>query len=209
VLRYGTVAEVARVRKSTIEIIRKQYKDALSRLQPKVYTIEQIASLKTQLTDAENKLNQQRKELIDSKAQLGMTEQLYWKQQKMMNDDQTDHENYKELYLAAKQKNEELMKIIDQQRIAPLNYEEMYKTAVWDERKIRKQLTQEIEKYKAKYEQAKEALAAKKKPKTVKKSKPSPSKTELKLKGRVESLENLLKRYKEKGLKALMDSDLI
>lgn len=71
VLRYCTVAEVARVRKSTIEIIRKQYKDALSRLQPKVYTVEHIASLKTQLADAENKLYQQRKELIDSKARKG------------------------------------------------------------------------------------------------------------------------------------------
>lgn len=208
VLRYGTVAEVARVRKSTIEIIRKQYKDALSRLQPKVYTIEQIASLKTQLADAENKLNQQRKELIDSKAQLGMTEQLYWKQQKMMNDDQTDHENYKELYLAAKQKNEELMKIINQQKIAPLNYEEMYKTAVWDERKMRKQLTQEIEKYKAKYEKAKEELANNKKLAKDNKPKPSPSKTEIKLKSRVKSLQNLLKRYKEEGLKALLNSDI-
>lgn len=159
--------------------------------------------------DYKKKYKEAQLELIDTKARLSTIESMYWKQQKMMNDDQADHENYKELYLAAKQKNEELRKIMDQQGIGPLNYKEMYESAVRDERKMRKELSQEIEKYKAKYEQAKEALAAKKKPKTVKKSKPSPSARELKLKGRVESLENLLKHYKEEGLKALMNSEII
>lgn len=159
--------------------------------------------------DYKKKYMEAQLELIDTKARLATIESMYWKQQKMMNDDQADHENYKEQYLVAKQKNEELRKIMDQQGIGPLNYKEMYESAVRDERKMRKELSQEVEKFKAKYEKAKEALAAKKKPKTVKKSKPSPSKTELKLKSRVESLENLLKHYKEEGLKALMNSEII
>lgn len=162
-----------------------------------------------QPVDYKQKYTETRLELIDTKARLATIESMYWKQQKMMNDDQADHENYKELYLAAKQKNEELRRIIDQQEIGPLNYKEMYESAVRDERKMRKELTQEVEKYRAKYEKAKEELANKKKPVKTKKPKTSPSKTELKLRGRVESLENLLKRYKEEGLKALMNSDII
>ncbi len=159
--------------------------------------------------DYKQKYKEAQLELIDTKARLATIESMYWKQQKMMNDDQADHENYKELYLAAKQKNGELRKIMDQQGIGPLNYKEMYESAVRDERKMRKELSQEVEKYKTKYEKAKEELANKKKPVKAKKPKPSPSAKELKLKGRVESLENLLKHYKEEGLKALMKSDII
>ena len=162
-----------------------------------------------QPVDYKQKYTETRLELIDTKARLATIESMYWKQQKMMNDDQADHENYKELYLAAKQKNEELRRIIDQQEIGPLNYKEMYESAFRDERKMRKELTQEIEIYKAKYEKAKEELANKKKPVKAKKPKLSPSKTEIKLRGRVESLENLLMHYKEEGLKALMNSDII
>ena len=168
-----------------------------------------MGSVLRESIDYKQKYSDARLELIDTKARLATIEQMYWKQQKSLNDDQADHENYKELYLAAKQKNEELRRIIDQQEIGPLNYKEMYESAVRDERKMRKELTQEVEKYKAKYEKAKEELANKKKPVKAKKPKPSPSKTEIKLRGRVESLENLLKHYKEEGLKALMNSDLI
>jgi len=150
--------------------------------------------------DYKQKYKEAQLELIDTKARLATIESMYWKQQKMMNDDQADHENYK---------NEELRKIMDQQGIGPLNYKEMYESAVRDERKMRKELTREIDKYKAKYEKAKEELANKKKPVKAKKPKPSPSKTELKLKSRVKSLENLLKHYKEEGLKALMNSEII
>ena len=79
-----------------------------------------------QPVDYKKKYTETRLELIDTKARLATIEQMYWKQQKSLNDDQADQENYKELYLAAKQKNEELRRIIDQQEIGPLNYKEMY-----------------------------------------------------------------------------------
>lgn len=169
----------------------------------------------TQTIDYKKKYTEVQLELIDTKARLATMQQMYWKQQKMLNDDQADNENYKDLYLAMKQKNEELTKIITQNVLDPVDYKGLYESTIREKRKMIKHLSQEVEKYKAKYEQAKETFDSQKKTfdsqkkELIKKSRTTQSEREKRLRGRIDSLENLLRRYKEEGVSVLMKSDII
>ena len=157
----------------------------------------------SQQTDYKQGYIDARNELIETKAKLVTIESMYWKQQKLLNDDQAETENYKELYLAAKQENEALRRKIAQFD-DPTDYKQLYQSTLREKREMLRKLSLEVETYKTKYEQAKETFDAQKK-ELIKKSRTLQSEREKRLRARIDSLENLLKRYKSEGAKALRD----
>ena len=82
----------------------------------------------SQLVDYKQKYNDTRKELIETKARLVTIESMYWKQQKLLNDDQAETDNYKDLYQKAKQAIEVLKKRLDQYATDPTDYKELYES---------------------------------------------------------------------------------
>ena len=157
---------------------------------------------------SEDELKKVREELIETKARLAMIEPLYWQQKKMLNDNEADATNYKDLYQAAKQENEELKKKINLLTGDSTDYKSLYLATVREKRKALEKLNQIEDPYKAKYLQAIQDLKTQKK-EFAKLMKTLQSERERKLRSRIESLENLIMRYKAEGAKALMQTDII
>lgn len=146
----------------------------------------------SQLVDYKQKYNDTRKELIETKARLVTIESMYWKQQKLLNDDQAETDNYKDLYQKAKQEIEVLKKRLDQYATDPTDYKELYESTVREKRRMIEKYHREAESYKTKYEQAKEALLTERK-EHIKLRRCQQSEREKKLRSKIYRLEKQLK----------------
>ena len=111
----------------------------------------------------EDELKKLREELIETKARLAMIEPLYWQQKKMLNDNEADATNYKDLYQAAKLENEELKKKINLLTGDSTDYKSLYLATAREKRKLLTDKHQDEDLYKPKYYQAKREIDALKK----------------------------------------------
>lgn len=218
VLRYGTIANVSRLRGVNYSTLTEQFRQALIRLTTQIDIVGQLKDQRAKYAAYEEKIREQRGEVIEAKATQIMLEnqmsQLHKKIEQMQseleqkNKELSEKNNVIKEITAEADKNrhsyeksqKELTNQIKKSNIETSKYQQLYSNTKLLVKKLKADLSAL---------QKRNTLLTQKK-KTCKKSTPKKEnpqsrhyKEKEKLKSRITSLENLLLRYKEQGPSAL------
>jgi chromosome segregation ATPase len=204
ILRFGTLAEVARRKGMTYNMIRKKTASALSRLEKKIKWIEikehqirhELANAKIILNERDEKVKELELKIIEMKAHLHLAQAAISREKNKQTQREDDHQQ--EMLKMEYIKNDRISlakEVVNLHVINQNNQEELEKISA----ELRKE-----KKANAKLQREKEAKDSALQ-KALQNQHERASERETKLKNRIESLENLIEWYKQNGVSALAE----